>query len=640
MDDFLAQFLVEARELLGAAAYDIGALRRDSEDRKRLDSAFRAFHTLKGSVALFEMAPAGKVLHAAEELLELARKKSLKLEEPKLAALLACLDRVDVWVDAMESHGSLPATAAAEAQALLERLAVQQSAASQPSSGNSDWLSALLNHGFDAALLAAGGLTAFRYEPSEQCFFRGDDPMSIVAGVPKLAAIKVIPRNEWPPLADLQPFSCMLVVEGLSHAGVDEVRLAFRLVSDEVKVSNVESENDIRAEDSVIAGTVRSLRIDAGRIDTLADSVGELVVAGNALAPLVAEALRLDSAFGTKLRQVQAAFERGIGDLHRSVTAMRMVPIGPAVRRLPRVARDVSEALGRDVDFTIEGEQVECEKGIADAIYEPLLHLIRNAIDHGIETPDARTAVGKPSKGTLRLRFFRAADQLITELEDDGAGIDPMRVRRIAVERGLHSEDQARALSDEDAQALIFTAGFSTAERISDISGRGVGMDAVKAALDPLGAHIEMRSRVGLGTLIRITLPLSAITTRMLVVEAGLQRYAVSFESVVETVVVPSDRIVPLGDRHAVVLRDRTLPVVHLRELLGEERSKGENTKLMVIWAGDEQVAVAVDGFGERIEAMIKPAAGLLAGYAGLGGITLLGSGDVMLVLDVEALVA
>jgi len=319
---------------------------------------------------------------------------------------------------------------------------------------------------------------------------------------------------------------------------------------------------------------------------------------------------------------------------------MRMVPIGPAVRRLPRVVREVSEALGRNVDFAIEGEQVQCEKGIADAIYEPLLHLIRNALDHGIEKAEDRSKAGKSEQGKLRLRFSRAADQLITELEDDGAGIDPSRVRRIAVERGLLTDDKALALSDEEAQALIFAAGFSTAEQVSDISGRGVGMDAVKAALDPLGARIEVRSRVGQGTLVRITLPLSAITTRMLIVEAGRQRYAVPFESVAETVIVPSDRIVPLGDRQAVVLRDRTIPVVHLRELLGEERAKELNTKLMVTWAGTEQVAVAVDGFGERIEAMIKPASGLLAGHAGLSGVTLLGTGDVMLVLDVEALVA
>jgi two-component system chemotaxis sensor kinase CheA len=355
---------------------------------------------------------------------------------------------------------------------------------------------------------------------------------------------------------------------------------------------------------------------------------------------MVAEISRLDSTLGARLRQVYSALERGISDMQSSVTAMRMVPIGPAVRRLPRLVRDVSEALGRDVDFALEGEHVECDKGIADAIYEPLLHLIRNAIDHGIEAPDVREAAGKPSRGTLRLRFSRSADRLIAELEDDGAGIDPVRVRQIAVERGLISGEQARDLTDEQAQALIFAPGFSTAARVTDISGRGVGMDAVKAVLDPLGARIDVRSRVGHGTLVRVVLPLSVITTRMLVVEAGRQRYAVPFESVAETVIVSSDRIVPLGDRHAVVLRGRTLPVVHLRELLGEVRSNGQNTKLMVAWAGNEQVAVAVDDFGERIEATIKPAPGLLAGYSGLSGVTTLGTGDVMLVLDVEALVA
>ena len=640
MDEFLTQVLIEARELLTVATADVGALRRDSEDRKSLDSAFRAVHTLKGSVALFEMAPAGQVLHAAEGLLERARKKSLNLDAALLATLLACLDRVDVWVDAMESEGAMPASAAADAEALLERFGHRTAMLAKPRNGETGWLSALLARDFDAALLREGGLTAFRYEPDEQCFFRGDDPLAVVAAVPRLAAVKLIPRTEWPPLAELEPFHCSFVIEGLSYGGVDEVRQAFRLVNDQVNIAAVTETTETRTEENVASGTVRSLRIDAGRIDTLADGVGELVVASNALAPLVAEAVRLDGTLGAKLRQVQDALERSVGYMHRSVTAMRMVPIGPAVRRLPRLVRDLSEALGREVDFAIEGDQVECEKGIADAIYEPLLHLVRNALDHGIERPDARAAAGKPPQGKLRLRFSRLGEQLIAELEDDGAGIDPARLRRIAVERGLLSDDRARALSDEDAQALIFMAGFSTAERVSDISGRGVGMDAVKAALDPLGARIEIRSDVGQGTRVRIALPLSAITPRMLVVEAGRQRYAVPYDSVAESVIVPSEAIVPLGDRQAIVLRDRTLPVVHLRELLGEERASSRHTKLMVTWAGTDRVAVAVDDFGERIEAMIKPASGLLAGHAGLSGITLLGTGDVMLVLDVEGLVS
>ena len=248
MDELLAQFLVEARELVTLAVSNIEALRRDSEDRKHLDSAFRAFHTLKGSVALFEMAPAGKVLHAAEGLLEQARKNSLKLDDQRLSALLACLDRIDVWVDAMESHGALPGNASGEAQTLVERLGRQQSAPVQRKQEDSDWIAALLARDFDSALIEAGGLTAFRYEPNDQCFFRGDDPLAIVSAVPKLAAVKVMPRGEWPPLADIQPFYCVLVIEGLSHAGADEVEAAFRLVSDQVKIAEVTLERGLQAE--------------------------------------------------------------------------------------------------------------------------------------------------------------------------------------------------------------------------------------------------------------------------------------------------------------------------------------------------------------------------------------------------------
>jgi two-component system, chemotaxis family, sensor kinase CheA len=396
----------------------------------------------------------------------------------------------------------------------------------------------------------------------------------------------------------------------------------------------------IQADEISPSDSARVLRIPAERIDTLANGVGELVVAGNALGALVAEAISLNHSFGSRLRQVHSALEHGIGYMRRSVTSVRMVPAGAAVRRLPRIVRDVAAGLGRQVDFAIEGEQVECDKAIADALYEPLLHLVRNALDHGIERPERRSSLGKPAQGKLRLRFLRAGDKLVAELEDDGAGIDPARIRRIAIERKLVSPAEAEALSDEAAQALIFTAGFSTAEQVNEISGRGVGMDAVKASLAPLGGRVELQSRVGQGTLIRIVLPLNAITTPMLVVKAGEQHYAVPFDNVAETTIVASERILPVGDHQAIVIRDRTIPVVYLRELLGEDPQRSSETKLMVTGVGDERVAIAVDGFGERIEAMIRPAAGLLAGLPGIGGTTLLATGDVMLVLDLGGLVA
>jgi two-component system chemotaxis sensor kinase CheA len=639
MDDFLAQFLIEAREQLTAAMTDLTALQRDPQDRRHLDGAFRAFHTLKGSVALFEMTPAGQVLHAAEDLLEKARKKALTLDGGKLAALVSCIDRVDAWVDAMENEGSMPRTAAGEAQALLVRLGQTPAAPSAFGNGDgSDWLPALLARGFDTGVPEHGSLTAFRYEPDPECFFRGDDPLATIANVPKLQALKILPTEPWPSLEDMEPFRCNLVMEGLAEGGVDEVATALRLIKDQVRILPVLA--TIQADEISPGGSARALRIPVERIDTLANGVGELVVAGNALGALVAEAISLNHSFGSRLRQVQSALEHGIGYMRRSVTSVRMVPAGAAVRRLPRIVRDVAAGLGRQVDFAVEGEQVECDKAIADALYEPLLHLVRNALDHGIERPERRSSLGKPAQGKLRLRFLRAGDKLVAELEDDGAGIDPARILRIAIERKLVSPAEAEALSDEAAQALIFTAGFSTSEQVNEISGRGVGMDAVKASLASLGGRVELQSRVGQGTLIRIVLPLNAITTPMLVVKAGEQHYAVPFDNVAETTIVASERILPVGDHQAIVIRDRTIPVVYLRELLGEDPQRSSETKLMVTGVGDERVAIAVDGFGERIEAMIRPAAGLLAGLPGIGGTTLLATGDVMLVLDLGGLVA
>jgi two-component system chemotaxis sensor kinase CheA len=503
MDEFLPQFLIEAREQLTTAVADLAALRRDPHDRSHLDGAFRAFHTLKGSVALFEMSPAGQVLHAAEDLLERARKKALALDDEKIEALVGCIDRVDAWVDAMESQGSLPATAAADAQALLTRLGHTGPATSAAvDNDDSDWFPALLSRGLDTAVPVDGRLTAFRYEPDHDCFFRGDDPLAIIATVPNLRAFKVLTAHPWPRLEDLEPFRCNLVIEGVAEAGVDDLAAALRLVKDQVRFRPIVAAAS--AADVSAAGSSRSLRIPAERIDALADGVGELMVAGNALDLLVGEAISLDHSFGNRLRQVQVVLERGIGHMRRSVNAIRMVPAGTAVRRLPRIVREVAATLGRQVDFAIAGEQVECDKAIADALYEPLLHLVRNALDHGIEMPDRRISLGKPAQGRLQLRFSRAGDKLVAELEDDGAGIDPAHIRRVAIDRKMVSPSEAQALSDEAAQALIFTPGFSTTEQVSDISGRGVGMDAVKASLASLGGRIELQSRVGQGTLVRI----------------------------------------------------------------------------------------------------------------------------------------
>ena len=639
MDELLAQFLIEARELVPEATAALESLRRDPGERPQIDRAFRAVHTLKGSVALFDMDPAGRTLHAAEDLLESARAGRLPLDAARVSALLACIDRLDGWIDAMEAGGRLPPEATAEAGRLIRRLE-GEAAASEVAPGSTQhvpvWARALAEQQPSALLDTADELVAFRYAPDADCYFRGDDPLALVATIPRPLALTIGPREPWPEVEALDPFHCNLLIEGLSAAPLSEVQAVLRMVGEQAEVSVVPRQ---KRDADVATDAVRTFRIDERRIDQLVDTVGELIVAGNSLHAIVQDAGQRDLALAQRLRSFQADLERSIGAIQRSVTAMRLIPVGPAVRRLPRLVREIADGLGREVDFTITGETTEIDKAVADTLFEPLLHLVRNALDHGIETAPRRAAAGKPARGSLRLDFARSGEQLHVTLSDDGAGIDPQRVRAIAVARGIMTPEAAALLDDRGALDLIFAPGFSTAEQVTDLSGRGVGMDAVRRSVEGAGGRIQVDSRPGLGTTMSLVLPLSAITTRLLLVSAAAQSYAIPFDRIAETAVVPIDRIVAIGGGEALVLRDSTLPLLHLSELVGGARTTADHLRLVVTQIGTERVALAIDSFGERIDAMVRPASGLLATLPGIAGTTLMGSGDVLIVLDPERLI-
>lgn len=636
MDELLAQFLVEARELIAAAGEDLAQLDRAPGDAARLDRAFRAIHTLKGSVAIFDMAPAGAALHAAEDLLGAARGGRRPLDGTAIAAILDCVDQLDRWVDCMARDGRLPPQAAADAERLVALIGGSKAAAvAYPSS---DWAARLLAQVGGAP---ASARVALRYRPDPDCFFRGDDPLAVLAAVPGLISLTAAPVEPWPPLAELQPFLCNLRFEGLSDAPADAVRAALRFVADQVEIEEL---GGAPAAAPVDAGAVpeasRSFRVDVALLDALANDVGELIVVGNALAHVAAEADTLDRALAARLAAVRTTLDASVARLRASVGAARMTPIGPSLRRLPRLVREAASALGRDLELTMSGEGTEIDKGIADALFEPLLHLLRNAVDHGIEPAAVRLAAGKPARGSLRLAARRAGDSVVVEVADDGAGIDPAALRRAAVARGLLDAEAAARLDDQAAVELIFAPGFSTASAVSEISGRGVGMDAVRAAIERLGGRVEIASSVGQGTVIRLRLPLTAVTTRVLTVQVGDDRYAVAVESIVETASVASERIVNVGTGQAVVLRNRTLPYLSLAELLGKRGgAAAADTRLLVARAGGEPVAFGVDGFGAQLDVMLRPPAGLLAAAPGIAGTSLLGDGSVLVALDIDELV-
>jgi len=637
MDELLEQFLIEGRDLVADANAAFAALQGNPADAGAIDAAFRAVHTLKGSVGLFDMAPAERLLHATEDGLSLARKGETRLTDVDVAALVATIDQIDRWIDELERDGALGPDASDIAEGLSVANAMDGRAESAP-----DWITALIDRQQAAMRDSEMPLVAFRYVPDSDAFFRGEDPLALVATLPGIVALDILPAaGQWPALEAFEVFSCVMAIEGLSSATADTLRPFFRLVPDQFTLLSAPTDAADAAqgvaEPDVQAAAV--LRVDARRVDALADTVGELVVAANALAVLAERADGIDPPLALGIRAAQADLERAVGAASRAVSAVRLVSLGPALRRLPRLVREIAVSLGKDIRFVMTGEQTEVDKQIADGLFEPLLHLVRNAIDHGIEDAADRTHVGKLPTGNLTLAIGREADDVVVTLADDGAGIDRDNIRTTAITRGLITAEASEALSDAGTLALIFAPGFSTAQAVSSVSGRGVGMDAVQAAIDRMRGRIEIDSVIGRGTRFTLRLPANAITTRLLVIDVANDRYAVPFDQIAETVRIGIDRLAPVGTGMACVLRDRTVPVLSLAEMLGGTDSGASPVKLLVTRASGDPVALRVDGFHERLDAMVRPPSGLLANMPLIGGTTTTGDGAVLLVLNMAEVV-
>jgi len=618
-DELLDQFLIEGRELTAQAGEDLAALARTPGDRARLDSGFRAVHTLKGSVGLFDLPAMARLLHAAEDQLD-ALRRGQPVENSLLSVLVEVVDQTDRWLDALERGGALPGDADSVSDRLIARLS--------PADRAQD----------------AGAGVVIRYVPRTDAYFAGDDPIALIKAVPGLADLKLSLREPAGDLEGYDPFQCNLVIEAVSTASLAQVEAALRWVKDQVGLTAQAAPSAAPAEttDSDVGG--RTIRVEAERIDRLADITSDLVIAKNGLSDLVAqvEALADGHAVAQILRGQQARIDRLVANLHGAVGKVRLTPLAPLFGRFPRLVRETARTLGKTVDFACEGGEIEVDKAIVDGLFEPLLHVLRNALDHGIEAPDMRQAAGKPEAGTLRLSARTAGEQVIFAVTDDGAGVDPGRIRELAVARGLIDTATARALDDRGAIDLIFLPGFSTAGIVTEVSGRGVGMDAVRTAILRLGGRVEVESVVGQGSTLRFVLPVSMVLTKVMIVACGAERYGLALEDVIETVRVSADRIVPVRGGEAFQLRDQVLPLVRLGDLVSvaQDLEPTAARRVVVARVGDEHVGVCVDAIVGRMDAAVRPMNGLLASAPGVSGSTLLADGAVLMVLDLAELLS
>lgn len=387
---------------------------------------------------------------------------------------------------------------------------------------------------------------------------------------------------------------------------------------------------------STAAAIETSIRVPVGVLDQLMNLAGELVLSRNQLMQAVAsqERMGLDAA-ASDLDQVTSA-------LQEAIMQTRMQPIGSVFGKFPRIVRDLSSQLGKQCKIEIEGKEVEVDKTIVEAIGDPLTHLIRNSVDHGIENPERRVAGKKAPEGTVWLRAFHKAGKVCIEIQDDGSGIDPAKLRTKAMEKGLISAERAEQMSDREAVRLIFHAGFSTAEQVSDVSGRGVGMDVVRTNIEKLGGNVDVDSEVGVGTNIRVTLPLTLAIIPSMVVKCGGDRFALPQANIAELVRLRPGEVASRIDRvksaEVLRLRGALLPLVRLDACLGmphgDDKSDDAPMNIIVVETGQVRYGLIVDGIHDSEEIVVKPLGKHLKGCSCLAGATILGNGRVALILD------
>ena len=411
-------------------------------------------------------------------------------------------------------------------------------------------------------------------------------------------------------------------------------------------VSDSKTVGDIkfgRRADDVVVGP-KSLKVDQVKIDRLMNLIGEIVVAKNALPYLAG---RAETVFGVRelAREIKAQYaviNRIAEELQDGIMQIRMMPVSFVFQRFPRLVRDISRKLGKEVSLVLEGEETEADKNIIESLGDPLVHIVRNSLDHGFELPDVRRAAGKPATGTLTIRATQESDRVVIEIQDDGKGIDPTVVKRKAYEKGLIDEATLERMSDQEAVNLVFAAGFSTVEEISDLSGRGVGMDVVRTAVEKVNGNIALESVKGQGTLLRLSLPLSMAITNVMIVESDGQLFGMPMDCVAETVRVPRSDIRTIKKTLATVLRGRIVPLKSINSLLGLSAPPLANEQnelaVLVVRLGGESVGLLVDNFRETVDIILKPLTGVLAGLTAYSGSALMGDGSVLMVLNVKEL--
>ena len=665
--EIIQEFLVETYDGLGRLDVELVELEKGQAKADTLGSVFRTIHSLKGSAGFLGFGKLEALTHVAESLLSKLRDGKLVVSVAIVSALLATVDAVREMLRTIEASGQDGSQEYPVLVARLNALTVPEPAknGAATSTGNSTASSTAL---VDLAAILNQPAAVMPKPPVEKPAVQQpvafeDQTQTISVALAKLASQPAAKVPVGKP-GRVQSWVAMEVSGKALAAGPDALPAAsavplkitpagyplqpqFEPGQKPLSDSRTGSDSNVRSSDSSHEATAAhvvsprasdsTIRLSIERVDKMMNLVTELVLSRNQIMqhPLI----QANSVLALASRNLNLI----TSELQESVMRMRMQPINNVWGTLPRVVRDLSLGCGKQVRLVLEGAETELDKSVLDAIKDPLMHLVRNAIDHGFETPDVRQSSGKPVEGCLRLRAYHESGHVHIEITDDGAGIDPAKIKAKARERNLLSVEQAEQLSDESVLSLIFLPGFSTKEAVSNLSGRGVGMDVVKSYVERIGGQVEVHSIVGVGSSFELRIPLTLAIIHALMVSSGGERYAVPQTSMIELIRLDGEKMKSgIEHIHGVRVhryRGKLLPLVSLTQMLeGSEVEGLESVNIIVLQAHQQQFGLIVDRVHDTQEIVVKPLHKLLRGIACLAGATILGDGEVALILDVVGL--
>ena len=628
MKEIMEDFLIEAFELIEQIDHDLVELESNPEDLELLNRIFRVAHTVKGSSSFLNFDVLTELTHHMEDVLNKARKGELKITPDIMDVVLESVDMMKGLLESIRDNGS-DSAAGIDIKNICVRL-TQISEGEEPSAAA------------EAPATPAPEPVKEPAAPAEEAAPEVSD-----AELSKLSDSEVEAEIERLLKVRKAEDQARRASKGIAPKSPEEIAPAASAVPASAAKPAPSRERDAdkkvpAASSSSAVAQEQTIRVEVKRLDHLMNLIGELVLGKNRLLKIYddVEERYEGEKFLEELNQVVSSLSLVTTDIQLAVMKTRMLPIAKVFNKFPRMIRDLSRDLGKQIDLEISGEETELDKSIVEEIGDPLVHIIRNSCDHGIEDPETRKAMGKPEKGLVQLKAYNEGNHIVVEIVDDGKGLDADMLKAKSIEKGIITEREADAMSEKEAFGLIFRPGFSTAAKVTNVSGRGVGMDVVKTNIEKLNGIIDIESEVGKGTVMKLKIPLTLAIIQSLLVGTQEEFYAIPLASVLETVRVPIDDIYTIDGKNVLRLRDEVLSLVRLSDVFGVEKvfDGGDHTYVVIIGVAEAKLGIIVDTLVGQEEIVIKSMGDYLQNIPGIAGATIRGDGRVTLIIDVGAM--